>query len=207
MNWECDSARPIRLDRTRKGGLRFPGLPFQGKHLGITTRCNGRKVTQRDVSGCNDRATVPSSVSGAPLRSSWARRPGGTQGAGSVGPVEVLLAHTGRCVYGDYAESRVIDHVIPLAANEADSQRNLVPACQACNLGNSDKGLTWMRERLDLPSMRQRPHLETPQWARAAKTPPSCTICAAQGHDHKSYFFLPWFLTASIAAAAASGSR
>lgn len=29
----------------------------------------------------------------------------------------VLLANMGRCVYCDYAESQVIDHVIPLAAN------------------------------------------------------------------------------------------
>ncbi len=42
---------------------------------------------------------------------------------------------------------------------------------------------------------------------RAMKTPPIRAVCAARGRDQGIYFFLPWFLTASIAAAAASGSR
>ena len=37
--------------------------------------------------------------------------------------------------------------------------------------------------------------------------PPPRTMSASRGHDRKSYFFLPWFFTASIAAFAASGSR
>ncbi|MFJ9967324.1 HNH endonuclease [Streptomyces avermitilis] len=59
----------------------------------------------------------------------------------------VLLTNGGRCVYCDYAESQVIDHVIPLKANGEDSWENLVPACEACNLGKSDKGLfAWVAE-------------------------------------------------------------
>jgi hypothetical protein len=46
-----------------------------------------------------------------------------------------------------------------------------------------------------------------PEWARAVKMPPIRAVSAGRGHDHKGYFFLPWFLTASIAAAAAAGSR
>lgn len=48
---------------------------------------------------------------------------------------------------------------------------------------------------------------KVPQRAQAVKTPPTRAVCAGRGHDHGTYFFLPWFLTASIAAAAASGSR
>jgi hypothetical protein len=48
---------------------------------------------------------------------------------------------------------------------------------------------------------------EDPQWAQAVRMPPPRAVCAGRGHDHKGYFFLPWFLTASMAAAAASGSR
>ena len=46
-------------------------------------------------------------------------------------------------------------------------------------------------------------------WTQALrlKMPPIRAVCAGGRHDHRSYFFLPWFLTASIAAAAASGSR
>ena len=39
------------------------------------------------------------------------------------------------------------------------------------------------------------------------QTPPIRALGAVRGRDQGSYFFLPWFLTASIAAAAASGSR
>ncbi|MDQ0950727.1 hypothetical protein QFZ24_004650 [Streptomyces phaeochromogenes] len=51
-----------------------------------------------------------------------------------------------------------------------------------------------------------------PQRAQTMKTPLSRAVCAVQGRDRKRYlflpyFFLPWFFTASIAAAAASGSR
>ncbi|MER5183594.1 FG-GAP and VCBS repeat-containing protein [Streptomyces sp. NPDC002896] len=48
---------------------------------------------------------------------------------------------------------------------------------------------------------------EGPGRAHRMKTPPICDISAGRGRDHETYFFLPWFLTASIAAAAASGSR
>ncbi|MFI6289333.1 HNH endonuclease [Streptomyces sp. NPDC051018] len=87
----------------------------------------------------------------------------------------VLFANMGRCVYCDYTESQEIDHVVPLNRDGLDSWWNLVPACGACNLGKSDKGLLawvaqltyeqysaeasgwpygdkglhWMRERLD----------------------------------------------------------
>lgn len=59
----------------------------------------------------------------------------------------VLLANMGRCVYCDYVESQEIDHVIPLKTHGADHWGNLVPACQACNLGKSGKGLfAWIAE-------------------------------------------------------------
>ncbi len=48
---------------------------------------------------------------------------------------------------------------------------------------------------------------EVPQWAQAVKMPPPRAVCAGRGHDRESYFFLPWFFTASMAAFAASGSR
>jgi len=48
---------------------------------------------------------------------------------------------------------------------------------------------------------------EVPEGFQRMKMPPIRAVCAGGRHDHKSYFFLPWFLTASIAAAAASGSR
>ncbi|MGW5304040.1 HNH endonuclease [Streptomyces griseoluteus] len=77
----------------------------------------------------------------------------------------VLLANMGRCVYCDYAESQVIDHVIPLAANGADSWRNLVPACQACNLGKSDKGLlAWVAQLTYLDHAR-----DSAAWPHAPK--------------------------------------
>lgn len=87
----------------------------------------------------------------------------------------VLFANMGRCVYCDYAESQVIDHVVPVKDGGSEHWHNLVPACEACNLGKGDKGLLawvaqltygrhgaeasswphgdkglwWMRERLD----------------------------------------------------------
>ncbi|MFB7177205.1 HNH endonuclease [Streptomyces sp. NPDC056257] len=71
----------------------------------------------------------------------------------------VLLAHHGRCVYCG-AESRVMDHVIPLAGGGEDSSRNLVPACDDCNLSKGDTPLPqWiMRREFQLP----RPRSTTP---------------------------------------------
>lgn len=87
-------------------------------------------------------------------------------------------------------------------------------------LGHSDPGLTLKVYAHLMPSGRDRARNalglalrpkdsgdEGPRWAQAVKIPPTRTISAGRGHDHKPYFFLPWFLTASIAAAAASGSR
>lgn len=48
---------------------------------------------------------------------------------------------------------------------------------------------------------------EGPAWAQSAKMPLIYAMSAGQGRDRFSYFFLPWFFTASIAAFAASGSR
>ncbi|MFE4330934.1 HNH endonuclease [Streptomyces sp. NPDC056831] len=59
----------------------------------------------------------------------------------------VLFAHNGRCVYCG-AESRVMDHVIPLAADGEDSSKNLVPACDDCNLSKADNPLPqWIMRR------------------------------------------------------------
>ncbi len=87
-------------------------------------------------------------------------------------------------------------------------------------LGHSDPGLPMKVYAHLMPSSRDRPGTpsavrsgrtiwgaEGPQWAQTVKTPPTRAVCAGQGHDHELYFFLPWFFTASIAAAAASGSR
>ena len=53
----------------------------------------------------------------------------------------VLLANMGRCVYCDHADSQVIDHVVPVNGGGSEHWHNLVPACESCNLGKSDKGL------------------------------------------------------------------
>lgn len=84
-------------------------------------------------------------------------------------------------------------------------------------LGHSDPGLTLKGScpvagtapgRLSARrSGRKARGTEGPQWARAVKMPPIRTISAGRGHDHATYFFLPWFFTASMAAFAASGSR
>lgn len=59
----------------------------------------------------------------------------------------VLLANMGRCVYCDRESSEEVDHVVPLSRTGADHWGNLVPACKACNLGKSDKGLfVWVAE-------------------------------------------------------------
>ncbi|MET9468951.1 HNH endonuclease signature motif containing protein [Streptomyces sp. NPDC006544] len=67
----------------------------------------------------------------------------------------VLFAHNGRCVYCG-AESRVMDHVIPLAGGGEDSSKNLVPACDDCNLSKGDSPLPqWiMRREFQLPRQR-----------------------------------------------------
>ncbi|WP_414719845.1 HNH endonuclease [Streptomyces sp.] len=67
----------------------------------------------------------------------------------------VLFAHNGRCLYCG-AESRVMDHVIPLAAGGEDSSKNLVPACDDCNLSKGDSPLPqWiMRREFQLPRQR-----------------------------------------------------
>lgn len=69
----------------------------------------------------------------------------------------VLFAHGGRCVYCG-AESRVMDHVIPLAAGGEDTSKNLVPACDDCNLSKSDNSLPqWiMRREFQRPAARIR---------------------------------------------------
>ncbi|MGA5602597.1 tyrosine-type recombinase/integrase [Streptomyces griseoincarnatus] len=87
-------------------------------------------------------------------------------------------------------------------------------------LGHSDPGLTLKVYAHLMPSSRERARrlsarhsgrtarrTEGPEWSRAVKMPPIRAVCAGGRHDHWSYFFLPWFFTASIAAAAASGSR
>ncbi|MGW7175765.1 HNH endonuclease [Streptomyces xanthophaeus] len=87
----------------------------------------------------------------------------------------VLFANMGRCVYCDDAESQEIDHVVPVKSGGSEHWHNLVPACEECNLGKGQKGLLawvaqltyqqhgaeastwphgekgiwWMRERLD----------------------------------------------------------
>lgn len=67
----------------------------------------------------------------------------------------VLFAHNGRCVYCG-AESRVMDHVIPIAARGEDSSKNLVPACDDCNLSKGDNPLPqWIiRREFQLPRKR-----------------------------------------------------
>ncbi|MFG2531459.1 tyrosine-type recombinase/integrase [Streptomyces sp. NPDC048516] len=87
-------------------------------------------------------------------------------------------------------------------------------------LGHSDPGLTLKVYAHLMPSSRDRarqalsatfapkvPRAEVPEGFQRMKMPPTCTICAGGRHDHVLYFFLPWFLTASMAALAASGSR
>ncbi|SHN22979.1 HNH endonuclease [Actinacidiphila paucisporea] len=87
----------------------------------------------------------------------------------------VLIANMGRCVYCDHAESQVVDHVVPFKGRGSEHWLNLVPACEPCNVNKSakgvlawvaelaylrhaaeaspyphgDKGIWWMRERLD----------------------------------------------------------
>jgi hypothetical protein len=59
----------------------------------------------------------------------------------------VLLANMGRCVYSDRDSSEEVDHVVPLSNKGADHWGNFVPACKACNLGKSAKGLfVWVAE-------------------------------------------------------------
>lgn len=89
-------------------------------------------------------------------------------------------------------------------------------------LGHSDPGLTLKVYARPMPGNRDRPRQalgnsvkpcgrtvprEGPQWAQSKRMPPICAVCASQGHDRFWCYFLPWFLTASMAAAAASGSR
>ncbi|MFB8352956.1 HNH endonuclease [Streptomyces niveus] len=77
----------------------------------------------------------------------------------------VLFANMGRCVYCDYAESQVIDHVVPVRGGGSDYWHNLVPACEACNLGKSDKGvLAWVAQLTY-----QRHGTEASSWPHGAK--------------------------------------
>ena len=66
------------------------------------------------------------------------------------------------------------------------------PVTRRLSVGLSSHKITWA---------------EVPERFQGAKMPPAHAVCAGGGHDHQTYFFLPWFFTASIAAAAASGSR
>ncbi|MEU7281472.1 HNH endonuclease signature motif containing protein [Streptomyces sp. NPDC045431] len=45
----------------------------------------------------------------------------------------MLEANGGLCVYCQTRRSEEMDHVIPFAQGGADSLRNLVPSCSACN--------------------------------------------------------------------------
>ncbi|MEQ4608439.1 HNH endonuclease [Streptomyces bacillaris] len=59
----------------------------------------------------------------------------------------VLFTNMERCVYCDVAESQEIDHVIPVKHGGRDHWSNLVPACEPCNQGKSAKGLlAWVAE-------------------------------------------------------------
>jgi len=69
------------------------------------------------------------------------------------------------------------------------------------------KSSVMTRKALGLALRPHEPEHRGPRVGPAVKTPPIRAISAVRGHDHETYFFLPWFLTASIAAAAASGSR
>jgi 5-methylcytosine-specific restriction endonuclease McrA len=69
-----------------------------------------------------------------------------------IGPLPVAVyarvRQSGPCVYCGGTAAHV-DHVRPLSQGGAESEDNLVPACQGCNLSKGDRLLTvWLPERV-----------------------------------------------------------